>query len=66
MILVNYLGNIITIIITKFHILGTSITGKCYWVSGKNIVFEIINEIDKWRIRDTNVTIHGNIGVSLQ
>ena len=69
MILVNYLDNIITIIIPKFQTLVTSITAKLYYVSGKKHCFEIINEIDKWRIRDKkcdNSGVHGNIGVSLQ
>ena len=56
MILVNYLDNIIPIIIPKFQTLVTSITGKLLYVSCKKHSYEIINEIDKWRMRD-NVTI---------
>ena len=57
MILVNYLDKIITNIIPKFQTLVTSITGKLLYVSGKKPSFEIINEINKWRNSETNVTI---------
>ena len=49
MILVNYLDNIITIIIPEFQTLVTGITGMLLYVSGKKPCYEIINEIDKWR-----------------
>ena len=43
MILINYLDNIITIIISKYQTLVTSITGKLLYVSGKKTCFETIN-----------------------
>ena len=57
MFLANYLDIIINEIIPKFQTLVTSITGKLLYFSGKKTCLEIINEIDKWRIRDNNVTI---------
>ena len=39
MILVNYLDNILTIIIPKFQTLVTSITGKLLYVIGKKKLF---------------------------
>ena len=57
MILVNYLDNIRAIIFHEFQALVTSMTGKVILASSKKTWFKIINEIDKWRIRDTNVTI---------
>ena len=57
MILLNYLDNIMTIIFHKFQALVTSMTGKVILASSKRTCFKIINEIDKWRTIDTNVTI---------
>ena len=42
MILVNYLDNIITVIIPKFQTFVTNITGKLLYVSGKKPCFETI------------------------
>ena len=55
MILVNYLDIIITNIFQNFQTLVTNITANFLYVSGKKI-FKVINEIDKWQIRDINVT----------
>ena len=55
--LLHNFDNIITIVTLEFQTLVTSITVKRIHVSGKNSCFEIINEINEWRIRDTNVII---------
>ena len=67
-IVVQYLDKVITIIFPKFQTLVTSITGKVIDVSSKKTCFEIIDVINKWWTRDTNVTIgvHDKSSVSLQ
>ena len=57
LILVNYLDNSVTIILQKFLALVTSITRKVIDVSDKKTCFEIINEINKWQTRDTNILL---------